>query len=71
MGSKTAPEGVEEENGMKEDWVSQKTFSATWQLGAQDRSSKGGAGAGPLSLSNVLTWQIVVSEGRQVWTGGD
>lgn len=47
MGNKTAPEGVEEENGMKQDWVTQKTFSAMWQLGAPGKSSKGGAGTGP------------------------
>lgn len=41
MGNKTAPEGVEEGNSTKQDWVTQKTFSATQQLGAQDKSSKG------------------------------
>lgn len=53
MGNKSAPEGVEEGNGTKQDWVTQKTFSATQQLGAQNKSSKGGAGTGPYSSPMV------------------
>jgi hypothetical protein len=58
------------ESTMRQDWVKPKTSSATRQLGNQDTSSKGGAGAGPLCQSSVLTWwQTAMSEGKQGWTG--
>lgn len=64
MGNRTAPESVEEENGMKQDWVTQKTFSAMWQLGALGKSSKGGAGTGPTPLQ-WLNFVANYNEGKE------